>query len=959
MGGFDSGRTHHWRAVRVRALFYSMGCEGLGMSLPSLLLVTKFALPRRQSSYVKRPRLHARLAEGVARPLTLLSAPPGFGKSSLLGAWLAEQEAAPSPRSAWLTLDDHDNDPLRFWMAVIAALQRVESSLGAPALALFFDANPPPVETILTSLINELATRTEPLLLVLDDYHVIEQPAIHRTLAFLIEHAPSQLHLVISSRADPPLPLARWRARGLLAELRTDDLRFTPEEALAFFHRAMRLPLSTTEVAKLSDRTEGWIAGMQLAALSMQGAANIQTFIRGFSGSNRYIIDYLVEEVLNRQPEPLRVFLLQTAILDRLCGGLCDAVVLPTAPAGSSQALLEQLEQANLFLIPLDEERRWYRYHHLFAEALRNRLRQSPRAEWGELHRRASKWYEANGLTPEAIHHALASDDIDRVATLVEQVGLAGFAQPVIQQQLSTWLARLPQATIQARPRLCLIQAWRHFNQLQIAAALQAVDWAEAQCASDHSASDGQCKGEIAAMRALITALHPAANPAQVIDEGNRALSLLHTTQPAFRSIAAGAVAAAYIRQEQLCLAEPALAEAIRMGRAATNLHLTIVAWTNLAMVQRVRGALRHSRTTCQAALEWLRSLDAEAIPGAGSLHTILAGLHREWNDLTTGERHAECAVRHGEAGAIPLLMVVSRLALMDVQRARGQIALARQTWAEAVALIDQHGLPLFRDATAAMSAQLSLAEGDLDAARAWVQANAQQGATMAPVYNIFELVYQYEVVRVARAQILLAQAQARGNRAAFDDLVAYIRHLRTEAQSANSCLLAIKIDLLEARARHAVGHAEEAATRLRLALTRAAPEGYLGVFLDEGEPLRRLLTELQPHLADAHAQAHAGVVLAAFGAAASPDNHHSPAPMPSPLPHLAPAESLIEPLSPRELEVLHLMAAGLSNQEIADELIVALSTVKKHINNIFGKLGAAHRTQALVLARQHNLLPR
>ena len=422
------------------------------MSTP--ILATKLYIPPLRPKVVFRPRLIERLNEGLHRKLTLISAPAGFGKTTLVSEWVAGCERP----SAWLSLDEGDNDPTRFLAYLVAALQTVAANIGKGVLGMLQSPQPPPTESILTALLNELTAIPDNFVLILDDYHVIDARPIDHTLTFLVEHLPPQMHLVIATREDPQLPLARLRVRGQLTELRVSDLRFTPSEAAEFLNQRMALNLSAEDITALEARTEGWIAGLQLAAISLQGHKDATGFIKSFTGSHHFVLDYLVEEVLQQQPESVQTFLLRTSILERLCGPLCDAVVLD--PSASGRETLEYLEHANLFIVPLDNERRWYRYHHLFADLLRQRLHQSTAASKGdemgdvaELHRRASAWYEDNGLELEAFHHATAANDVEHAERLIEGKGMPlhfrGAVTPVL-----NWLKSLPTTVLDNHPSL-------------------------------------------------------------------------------------------------------------------------------------------------------------------------------------------------------------------------------------------------------------------------------------------------------------------------------------------------------------------------------------------------------------------------------------------------------------------------------------------------------------------------
>jgi LuxR family maltose regulon positive regulatory protein len=463
-----------------------------------LLLTTKLYRPPVRANLVSRPRLIQRLDEGLTRKLTFISAPAGFGKTTLLSEWIPHSRWCVT----WVSLDNGDNDSTRFWSYFVAGLQQLTPKLGQNALSLFQSPQPPPLEVCLTTLLNEIATFPEPFAFVLDDYHAIENPTLHEAVTFLLDHLPSQLHLIIITRADPPLPLSRLRSREQLIELRTEDLRFTPAEAMAFFNQVMGLNLSRDDVAALEVHTEGWIAGLQLAALSMQGRDDLPDFIAAFTGSHRFILDYLTDEVLERRPKGTQNFLLQTSILDRLCGPLCDAL----SGDSGGQTTLERLEQANLFIVPLDDHRRWYRYHQLFAEVLRARLQQVQPDIVPELHRRAWEWLEQNGLTPEAVNHALAGRDFEQAARLIELVHSTKWQTGEI-KTLQGWLAALPEASWRTHPRLWLVQAWADMTVGEFSKADEKLRGAEEALALLDDESARNLSPEVLAFRASYASL--------------------------------------------------------------------------------------------------------------------------------------------------------------------------------------------------------------------------------------------------------------------------------------------------------------------------------------------------------------------------------------------------------------------------------------------------------------------
>jgi LuxR family transcriptional regulator, maltose regulon positive regulatory protein len=559
------------------------------------VLSTKLYIPQVHDALVSRPRLTAKLDKGARTRLTLVCAPAGFGKTTLLGQWLFQGDRA----VAWLSLDDGDNDPIRFLSHVIASLQTVQAGIGEAAWAALYSPQHPPLESILTLLLNEVTTVMPPLCLVLDDYHVIKAGAVHDALRFLLEHLPPQMHLVITSRSDPPLPLARLRARGELLELRSDELRFTPDETATFLRDMMGLSLSAEDIIALEGRTEGWIAGLQLAALSMQGRGDLCGFIAAFTGSHRYILDYLVEEVLQDQAENVLRFLLQTSILERLTGPLCDAV---TGQPGS-QEMLESLERANLFLIPLDDDRRWYRYHHLFAEVLQNRLQSVDPTSAPKLHRQASRWFESEGLLDEALRHALAAPDLERAATLIEQ-----HAWPMCVQgnilAVRAWLERLPQPLVRSRPQLTTTYSLV----LTVTGQLEAAERLLAETAPMFTPdTPPEIRGELALVRSTLARFR--GDVASSIGFAREALEHLPQDRLMPRGVALFNLVQEHLHAGDLKAAGQVLDEMVKLGEAGSPM-LAQLALLELGRLQTQQGCLFH-------ALESYRSAISQATRGS------------------------------------------------------------------------------------------------------------------------------------------------------------------------------------------------------------------------------------------------------------------------------------------------------------------------------------------------------
>jgi LuxR family maltose regulon positive regulatory protein len=632
----------------------------------------------------------------------------------------------------------------------------------------------------------------------------------------------------------------------------------------------------------------------------------------------------------------------------------------------NSQAILEHLEHANLFLIPLDAERQWYRYHHLFAEVLANRLRQTQRTGTPALHQRASAWYEQQALWPEAIHHALAAEDAGRAARLIERVGITHFAQTNIQHSLKRWLSTLPTEIIRDRPRLCLIYAWTLSAEMDISTGFQWVSEASAALQlTPPQPADAPIASEIAAMRAMLAAYSANLPPSEAIAWGQQALHALSADQPTFRCIAAAALGMAYLKLGEVTQAERALAEAHRTSQATGHIYLFVSAVANQITMQRALGSLRLALSTCQEALAWVTQHSALVYPTVGGLYVNLADLLREQNELGAALRYAEEAVNHSNQEVNPALFIFSRLVLVRIKQAQGEWAQAWTLLHQVSALVEQHPAVIHRTLLPAITAQFQVMEGipahnsdpKLASALAWAQSTDWEDGELLAAYRFFDFIYQYEHSRVARAQVFIAWARGTGDRSRLHETLAYLERQRQIAEAGSLPWFQIKVSLLQALAYQALGDAASARIALTQSLGLAQPEGYVRAFLDEGEPMRLLMADcrlrmarLSPNQQQLSLIAYIDNLLAAFGAVQAIQDS-------SPSQQRSPALNLVEPLTERELEILRLVNSGLSNNQIAEQLIVTVGTVKKHLNNIFGKLGVSSRTQALVSARGLNLL--
>ncbi|NJN19299.1 MAG: LuxR family transcriptional regulator [Oscillochloris sp.] len=871
------------------------------MAIP--VIATKLLVPPLRLNALKRSRLIRRLQHGSAQRLSLLSAPAGFGKTTLLSSWLVEAQRP----IAWLALDAADSEPVRLLVHLVAALRSIVPAFGANLEALLQSPQPPPITTLVPALLNELTAIPESYILVLDDYHLVEAADVDQFLATLLDHMPPHLHLVISTREDPNLPLARLRACGQLSELRAADLRFTADEAAGFLRQVMGLSLTTHDIAALEQRTEGWIAGLQLAALSLQGHADPTGFVAAFSGSHRFVLDYLLEEVLHRRPAAIQDFLLCTAILDRLCGPLCEALL--EQPDGSGQATLEMLDRANLFLVPLDHERGWYRYHHLFRDLLRKRLQQAVPAAIPDLHLRASVWYEAAGFDLEAFQHAAAANTIARAEHLISGRGvplyLRGATRPVL-----TWLAALPPEVRDAHPSLWVHYAWclmAAHRSTQVEAALQAAEAALAPLESDVGTRD-LC-GQIAAIRAMEAAIQYQAGI--IIAQAQRALELLHPDNGYVRTAVTRSLAIAYQFRGERAAARKTYYQAIAMSEGSNNRFINILATTGLGMIQASDNQL------AQAAQSYQRVLDLVADPNqpiACAAYLGLARIHCEWNELETAQEYG----RHGVHLARQIESIDSaasgEIFLAQLKLIQGDVAGAAAMLAAVGQVIYRRGFAKQKPVLAAAQVLVALRLGDL-----------QQAEQVAHRFDL----------PLSRARVALAQEQAVE---ALKVLAAYRRQMEANHWPDEQ----LKALVLQALAHHQSGAIDAATTTIGAALALAAPGGFVRTFLDEGRPMADLLVRVRSN--DERQEEYRQRLVAAFGDL--PDRH--PASSPNPL---------LDPLSPRELEVLQLVSQGFSNREISERLFVALDTVKGHNRRIYEKLQVQRRTEAVARARALGLL--
>ncbi len=912
--------------------------------MPAPILATKLYIPPPRSKIVLRPRLIERLNDGLSasRKLTLISAPAGFGKTTLASEWIA---SCGQPVT-WLSLDEGDNDPTGFLNYLVAALQTIKANIGAGALAVLQSPQPPSTESILTALLNEITAIQDHFVLVLDDYHVIDSKPVDEALTFLLEHLPPQMHLVIATREDPPLPLARLRARGQLTELRAADLRFTPAEAADFLNRMMGLNLRDADIAALEARTEGWIAGLQLAAISMRGHQDAASFIQSFTGSHHFVLDYLVEEVLHQQPESIKTFLLRTSILDRLCGPLCDSV--SDSPSASGQATLEYLEHANLFIVPLDNERRWYRYHHLFADVLRMHLMSEQPEQVFGLHQRASAWYEQNGLPPDAIRHALAAEDFERAAGLIE----LAWSAMALSYQSSTWLGwvkALPDGLIRVRPVLSVGYAWALLDGGELEASEARLHDAERWL---DTPTDKMVVVDIEQFRSLPASIATArayrsqtlGNVACAVKYAQQALELTPEDDQARHIQATSLLVLAQYTSGDLEAAERSLAD-FHTNLRKTGEILTLIAITFLLADIRVAlGRLHEAESSYQQSIR-LATGQGEAMPlGTADLYRGLGELCVEWGDLEAAARHLLTSQKLGEQTTLtdwPYRLCVSQARLKEAQ---GDLEDALALLDEAERVYVRGPLPEVRP-VAALKAGVWLKQGRLAEAQGWAR---EQGLSVDD-----DIRYTREFEHITLARVLIAAGKS--DRAAYslDEATRLLERLLQAAETGGRLGSAIQILLLQALAFQARGDLPHALAPLERALALADPEGYVRTFVDEGEAMR-LLIEKQSRNRNHPLSGYADKLLAAFAQPAAAPRSARPGRARA---IIHQKSDMIEPLSQRELEVLKLLRSELSGPEIAQQLIVSLHTLRTHTNNIFKKLGVNNRRAAVRRAEELDLL--
>jgi len=904
------------------------------------ILATKLNIPLRRPDLVPRPHLIERVNDGLTRKLTLISAPAGFGKTTLVSMWAAQA----SMPVAWLSLEEQENDLTRFLAYIITAIQGVDPEIGKNAQSILQTPQLPSYETILTSVINDVEVSDQHIALVLDDYHLIHTRVVHEAVVFLLEHLPLQTHVVIITRADPPLPIPRLRGRRELTELRAADLRFTLVEASDFLEKVARLSLSDDDVAALQNHTEGWVAALQMTALSMQGREDIRSFIASFTGSHQYIADYLTEEVLNQQTEKIRSFLLQTSILDRMTSSLCDAVLHEVGDTRSavrdqmqlpdscfqSQTILEQLKDSNLFIMPLDDNRHWYRYHRLFRDLLLTRLQQLTPDLVPDLHRRASDWFERAGLLSDAIEHALSARDFEHASHLMAQVGEEMLMRSEV-GTLNRWLERLPEETLNEHPHLHLF----HTCTLVLTGASPEIVEARLRNIGEQG---GAQSARAAAIRAYLALYQGDFSSAwelsrlawEQIPEDDRFMRGILSLIFGFSLLAKGDIDAG----------TKYLSDIARASRDVDNVMVEIITLCHLARLRMRAGDLTAAHDLYQRAIEEAIDEKGHHLPIAGEAFLGLAEVWFQWNDL---EKAEECILKYIQLTEAwnPVVALEGFLALARVRQAQSRGVEVRPLVEKARKLALQFEITELDDLMVDVyDAKLSLAQGDVQAAARWVEGrNIEQYSFDSEHWveqegTISEHLRKYALLILARIHI--AQGEPQRALEILTPLLSVMKRLhRTD--------LVLETLILQAVAHQGSGNSKEALTVLKDALSLGEHSNYIRIFIDEGAAMAKLLYEAAKQ---GISPEYCGKLLGCLAHIDHDDQSQSPL-----------ESEMIEPLSSREIEVLNLIAEGLSNREIAERLVISLGTVKVHTRNIYGKLGVSNRTHAAAKARSIGIL--
>ena len=915
------------------------------------LLSTKLYIPPVRAGAIARPRLTEKLLSGINHPgsFIMLSGPAGFGKTTLLSKFVAQIQQP----VAWLSLDEGDSDPNRFWSYLIAACQSVFSEVGETALALLRAPQPVPEDTIPTLLINDLASQNHALVLILDDYHTIQNPLLQASILFLLDHLPNNLHLIVSTRTDPPWPLARFRARNQLIEIRAQDLRFNLDEAAEFLNHTMGLSLSADALSALEERTEGWIAGLQLAALSMQGRGDVGSFIQAFTGSHVYIAEYLVDEVLKRQPEEMQTFLLQSSILDQLNAELCDAVTI----CQDGRTKLKALQQANIFIIPLDDEGRWFRYHHLFADLLKARLQNSqPKASVQELHHRAARWYEQNGMIVEAVDHALAAADYLTAARLVEETALPMILQAHV-RTVERWLQAIPSEYVEKSPKINMAYAWMNLLRGRLPEAIPFID--RLQIIFSQTETDPwsvSLQAEWLAIQAEL--LMSQGKPSQSRDLAIQAHKMLPEVDPNIRSMIYVTLAKAYQQTFDYDRAAEVFQMLVQDARRIGDMTFEVLGTSGQAQMVLKQGRLHRTYEIVHEAIRRLE-LSGKKVPFSATLYGELGEVYFHWHQFDLAREYQHRAMEVSGKSGYSDPEIYFHLMLSKISQMEGDLEGSIREMEQASHLAGIIPPVMIRENVIAQQVRVDLATDRLAAAEQLLEAEGFHfGKTFdfpalapeAPVtleagllYNSALRVLLYHAIKEQdpsrlRCGIELAERVFQGER--------QCQHLP----------VALETLLLLSQMYAILGDPQKSLTTAAKALELAEPEGFISTFIEEGKPVADILAELlNGNLPEKVRPEYIQQLLAAYPNPLDPQEKARP--LPAAKSPAAGIQPLVEPLSAREMEVLQLIANGDSNQTIAEKLVITVSAVKKHTGNIYGKLNVNSRTQAISRARQVGLL--
>ncbi len=892
------------------------------------LLKTKLFVPSLRENLVSRPRLINRLNEGRSHKLTLICAPAGFGKTTLLSDWIHYRNLP----VAWVSLDETDNNLNSFLTYLISALQSIQQSIGESILSLLDSTENPPFETLFTILINEISVSEHDFYIVIDDYHLVTRENIYQALDFFLDHLPPNMHLVMSGRVDPPISLSRMRARGQMTEIRLDELRFNQDEGTSFLNDINRLDLSSEDILALIARTEGWVTGLQLAAISMKGREDIQEFVGAFSGSNHYIIDYLVDEVLALQSEETHSFLIQTSVLGRFNASICDAVL----EISNSREIIQQLEEANLFVVPLDEEHNWYRYHHLFADVLRQRMREKLPDLIPTLHRRASRWLEENEQFSDAINHALKGDDFDRAGKMIERISPEMMMRNDY-DQLGKWLDDMPQGLVEKWPWLCIIRAWMYHTWARLDEAKRYIEFAERALAAGKiqvlSEQVKVIRGQATAIRALI-AFNRTRIP-EAIEYAHQAMELLpkgHFN----RAIAMLALGRAKGANGEFVEANQILVEAYRDSKEVGNLTLTQNILLEKGSHLEKQSRLQEAFETYHEAVQLTYPKTEIKLPHASCASVFMGNISREWNELGAALRYAEEGIEIGLPNKMVDAVAAGYASLARTHLAMGDLESAREAYRKAGEYSRE--LPGLEPITITQiwdsEARVNFAHKKSDEAVKHFLDNYPCECDLDDI-NCFG-----EFEQIIWARILISRGRQNGNESDFLDAQGLIDQMLEMTEDMGLVSKTIELQVLKSMALLEIGDQDNALDALEKALSLAEPGGYLRIFIDEGEPMKALLAETKTR---GIAPEYVSKILKAFETDQIHVNSSSRTP-------------LIEPLSDRELEVLRLLKTELSGPEIADELVIALSTMRTHTQSIYSKLGVSNRRAAIRKAKELHL---